>query len=180
MSAEPTPLPTAATARAELRRRVRQYVRYTLLADLGKAKRLPLCLPLSTPATLTDADVYTAGPGSGDRANLSRRRDKAAASPLSYSDPTGTKAAGADGWRLRLATELPAQPAMLKIEHSTVLAIFDQLQPLPRQTLCDLRLTAEQVAEEQHYKVESVNKIRQRALDPFLEQLLSATGRRVA
>ena len=169
----------AVTDRAELRRLLRQDCRYTLLTDLGRGKRLPLCLPVASPAALTDEDVYSAGLGSGDR--LSRRRDNSGdAARLDYADPTGIAAIRADARRRYLAAELPGHPTMLRLEHATVLAAFDRLEPRDRQMLADLGLTANEVAKRERCAPDSIDRCRQRALDALLDLLLRTAGRRVA
>jgi hypothetical protein len=146
-----------APSQADLRTALRAYIRWTLYTDAPARLGAPvLSLPRLDTAVVTEADVYTAHPGSDDprldEAGRPRPRTfhqvrgvtTLVRGPGGH-DPVGLQAGHADGWRHYIEGELANQPATLHFERDTVKALVHRLSPRDQQAIWDIgnRLTKE-------------------------------------
>jgi hypothetical protein len=134
---------------AALRRVLRDYIRWTLYAAPRGQAAPALVLPRLDQAVVTEADIYTARPGSDDalldERGLPRPRNvqqvhgvaTLGRGPSSH-DPVGMQASHADTWRRYVEGELTQQPAVLQFERGAVQALVQRLSPRDQQAIWDI------------------------------------------
>ena len=140
----------AGPTRADLRTALRAYIRWTLYSPAPTRQEAPaLSLPRLDKALITEADVYTARPGSDDP----RLDDDGSPRPRGFHqvrgvttlvrgpgghDQIGVQAGHADAWRRYAEGELANQPATLHFERDTVKALVHRLSPRDQQAIWDI------------------------------------------
>jgi hypothetical protein len=138
------------TSQGERRATLRAYIRWTLYAEGRARTEAPaLTLPRLDTAVMTEADIYTARPGSDDPALDEEGRPRPrrlyhlqgtttlVRGPSSH-DPISQQANHANAWRRYSANELAHQPATLQFERDTVLALVQRLSPRDQQAIWDI------------------------------------------
>lgn len=179
------------SSRAERRATLRAYIRWTLYAEGPARLEAPaLVLPRLEPATLTEADVYTARPGSDDprldeegRPRLRTFHQLHGTTTLvrgpSGHDPVSLQAGHADAWRRYGTAELANQPATLRFERDTVRALVQRLSPRDQQAIWDIgnRLPKEAAAAH-HCSLGAIKLAARDALDRLLALLYAGPATR--
>lgn len=177
-------------SRAVLRGALRSYVRWTLYAEIPARTSAPaLTLPRLDVAVLSEADVYTARPGSDDprlddsgRPRLRTFHQLGGATTLvrgpSGHDPVSLQAGHVAAWRSYAEDELIHQPATLQFERDTVKALVKRLSPRDQQAIWDIGNRDTKEAAAAHRSSPNAIKLATRdALDRLLALLYTGMQR---
>ncbi|MCL4544901.1 MAG: hypothetical protein M1118_09955 [Chloroflexi bacterium] len=181
----------SATIQAQLRRTLREYIRWTLYAAIPQGSAPALSLSWLGCATATDADVYSSRPGRGD----SRFDERGRPQPRQFVEIEGTavlmrgptpvetvtlQASQADSWRAYIQEELRHSEGMLRFERDTVMQLVQRLTPRQQQAIWDIahRSSAESALHHRCSPAAIKVAIRE-ALDTLLGLLYSSVGRRL-